>query len=133
MFRYAFVQYASYFDAKTALELVNMTEVKGRPVAVDWVVPKDQYEQSAKSEHKGEREEHEGEREEEEGVREEEDTERLAELSETDLDDAGGSLESDLESHDTSHDISHDNTMDPSEEDAKAREDVGEGKTLFIR
>ena len=126
MFRYAFVQYASYFDAKTALELVNMTEVKGRPVAVDWVVPKDQYEQSAKSEHEGEREEHEGERE-------EEDTERLAELSETDLDDAGGSLESDLESHDTSHDISHDNTMDPSEEDAKTREDVGEGKTLFIR
>ena len=50
--RYAFVQFSSYFNAKKALAAVNMQEVKGRPVAVDWVVPKSKYEKSLQVEKK---------------------------------------------------------------------------------
>ncbi|CAI8032099.1 RNA-binding protein 28 [Geodia barretti] len=46
---FAFVQFASYFEAARAVEGVNGVEVKGRPVAVDWVVPKTTYEVSLQS------------------------------------------------------------------------------------
>ena len=44
--RYAFVQLSSYFAAARALSEINKQPIKGRSVAVDWVVPKDVYEQS---------------------------------------------------------------------------------------
>jgi len=40
------VQFTSYFNAKKALEGMNAKKIRGRPVAVDWVVPKEKYEQS---------------------------------------------------------------------------------------
>lgn len=43
---YAFVQFTSYFSAKKALEGMNAKKIRGRPVAMDWVVPKEKYEQS---------------------------------------------------------------------------------------
>ena len=46
---YAFVQFSSFFSAKKAIEELNSKEIKGRPVAVDWVVPKQQYEEAQAS------------------------------------------------------------------------------------
>ena len=43
---YAFVQFTSYISAMKALEGMNAKELKGRPIAVDWVVPKGKYELS---------------------------------------------------------------------------------------
>ena len=43
---FAFVQFSSYFSATRALGAVNGREIGGRTVAVDWVVPKDKYQES---------------------------------------------------------------------------------------
>lgn len=41
---FAFVQFKNVFDAAKALEAMNGKEIKGRPVAVDWTLPKKKYE-----------------------------------------------------------------------------------------
>ena len=41
---FAFVQFKNVFDAAKALESMNKKEIKGRPVAVDWTLPKKKYE-----------------------------------------------------------------------------------------
>ena len=40
------MQFTSYISAMKALEGMNAKELKGRPIAVDWVVPKEKYELS---------------------------------------------------------------------------------------
>ena len=155
-FRYAFVQFTSYFAAKNALEAVNMTEVKGRPVAVDWVVPKDQYEHSMQREGAGEEEREERE---EEGMADILSETSDAEIDQSDLESHDSDAEaqdSDDESHDSddeSHDIeataddsdmeSHDSEMisddgdeiedDDEEPHPLKREDTSDQKTIFIR
>ena len=113
-----------------------MTEIKGRPVAVDWVVPKDQYEQSMKRE-----EERDGPTEEEErmqdteGKDEEEDGESDAESDTSDMesrDQDGESCDSDAESHDQDGESCDGTSVDTKGEDNSKR-DVNQGKTLFIR
>ena len=154
--RYAFVQFSSYFAAKNALESLNMTEVKGRPVAVDWVVPKDQYEQSVlkkemmdddnKMEDKtivAERTEtsdgSDRERDESNAMSHEDDgsAESLDDDDDDDDDDDVGSHDSDVESCDSEAE-SHDNdaqSHDSEDDDDRPgrREDTAEGKTIFIR
>lgn len=41
---FAFVQFKTVFDAAKALEAMNQKEIKGRPIAVDWTLPKKKYE-----------------------------------------------------------------------------------------
>lgn len=41
---FAFVQFSNVFDAAKAIKESNMKEILGRPVAVDWAVPKTMYE-----------------------------------------------------------------------------------------
>ncbi|VDN26367.1 unnamed protein product [Gongylonema pulchrum] len=41
---FAFIQFKKRPDAIKALETLNMSEVKGRKIAVDWALPKDTYE-----------------------------------------------------------------------------------------
>ena len=146
--RYAFVQFESYFSAKSAMEAVNATEIKGRPVAVDWVVPKDQYERSVREEgEKGKRgggDEREEEKMEIEDEDEESDGESDAESHDSDPESYDIGVEShdlDAESRDSdaescdSDGESHDSaakSKDGVEADTK-RDDVNEGKTLFIR
>ena len=50
---YVFVQFTSYFSAKKALEGMNAKKIRGRPVAVDWVVPKEKYELSLEGKGRG--------------------------------------------------------------------------------
>uniref|UniRef100_A0A1A8PAD6 RNA-binding protein 28 n=1 Tax=Nothobranchius rachovii TaxID=451742 RepID=A0A1A8PAD6_9TELE len=40
---FAFVQLKTVFSAQKALQAMNLKEIKGRPVAVDWAVPKEKY------------------------------------------------------------------------------------------
>ena len=40
---FAFVQFQNVFDAAKALESMNQKEIKGRPIAVDWTLPKKKY------------------------------------------------------------------------------------------
>ncbi|NXV24957.1 RBM28 protein, partial [Cepphus grylle] len=40
---FAFVQFRNVPEASKALRAMNMKEIKGRPVAVDWAVAKDKY------------------------------------------------------------------------------------------
>ena len=42
---FGFVQFANLFDAAKALEKMNMQEILGRTVAVDWALPRDQFEE----------------------------------------------------------------------------------------
>lgn len=143
--RYAFVQYSSYFNAKSALEAVNMMKVKGRPVAVDWVVPKDQYEQSLQLEQVDQN----GNGAEPTtctapGAKDV-DTDKSGICPESGESDAGshdsdvGSRDSDTESHDSdvgSYDVDTEphKVADHVEEPGRLRtEDAMEGKTIFIR
>ena len=131
--RYAFVQYGSYFAAKNALEAVNMMEIKGRPVAVDWVVPKDQYEQSVQQGEMEERRkgredgESDGESDVESHGSDIESHENDVESNNNDVESHDSDVESDAESHDRDAE-SHD-----SAEADSLKRDVTEGKTLFIR
>ncbi|KAM9292492.1 LOW QUALITY PROTEIN: RNA-binding protein 28 [Morus bassanus] len=89
---FAFVQLGNVLQAAKAIRGMNMKEIKGRPVAVDWAVPKDKYratqegqprgekpgearEPSAGGGEKGEEEEEEDKEEEEEEEDEEEEDE----------------------------------------------------------
>ncbi|NXX07873.1 RBM28 protein, partial [Larus smithsonianus] len=71
---FAFVQFRNVPEASKALRAMNMKEIKGRPVAVDWAVAKDKYRatQGSKEGRGGEGEEEEEEEEKEEKEEEEE-------------------------------------------------------------
>uniref|UniRef100_UPI00358FEA82 RNA-binding protein 28-like n=1 Tax=Myxine glutinosa TaxID=7769 RepID=UPI00358FEA82 len=45
---FGFVQYSKIQDAARALKEMNLQQIKGRPVAIDWAIPKDEYEVIAK-------------------------------------------------------------------------------------
>ena len=40
---FSFIQYRDFPAAAKAIKDLNLTKVKGRPVAIDWAVPKDEY------------------------------------------------------------------------------------------
>uniref|UniRef100_A0A8C7XN36 RNA binding motif protein 28 n=1 Tax=Oryzias sinensis TaxID=183150 RepID=A0A8C7XN36_9TELE len=50
---FAFVLFKNVCGAAKALKEMNLKEIKGRPVAVDWAVPKDKYTASTQSSHPG--------------------------------------------------------------------------------
>uniref|UniRef100_A0A3P9JZV6 RNA binding motif protein 28 n=1 Tax=Oryzias latipes TaxID=8090 RepID=A0A3P9JZV6_ORYLA len=50
---FAFVLFKNVCGAAKALKAMNLKEIKGRPVAVDWAVPKDKYTASTQSSHPG--------------------------------------------------------------------------------
>ncbi|XP_076800852.1 RNA-binding protein 28-like isoform X2 [Clavelina lepadiformis] len=43
MYGYGFVQFSHVFEATKAMKEINMTEIKGRKVAVDWALPREKY------------------------------------------------------------------------------------------
>lgn len=107
MLGYAFVQYTSYFEAVKAMNIINGLELKGRKVAVDWVLPKNKYQEKKE----------EDEKEEVEEVEEDKEVEEMEEMEEEEEDE-----DEEMEVED---DITKPVTMET--------EDVMEGKTLFIR
>ncbi|KAF3819326.1 hypothetical protein GH733_013476 [Mirounga leonina] len=74
---FAFVQFKNLLEAGKALKSMNMKEIKGRTVAVDWAVAKDKYKNTQSASAPGEEKRPEPKHQEldEENGREEEDTE----------------------------------------------------------
>nr|XP_025147261.1 RNA-binding protein 28 isoform X2 [Bubalus bubalis] len=95
---FAFVQFKNLLEAGKALKGMNMKEIKGRTVAVDWAVAKDKYKSTQSASVPGEEKRPEPEHQElgQENGREEEDMEE--EENESDYDDDEDEEEEDKES-----------------------------------
>ncbi|XP_033919198.1 RNA-binding protein 28 [Melopsittacus undulatus] len=123
---FAFVQLRNVLEATKALRGMNMKEIKGRPVAVDWAVAKDKYQategtQGGKEEPGGGAEK---EEEEEEGDEEEEE------------DDDGGNEDRSEEEEDEEEDEEDEAVKTPKKHRGRGGappSDVAEGRTVFIR
>ncbi len=133
--RFGFVQLVSYFDAAKAIKCVNGMSIKGRPVAVDWVVPKATYQQSlnkttpTSGDNKQEEEVTIIDSKEQEDMSDEGSKER-----ENDSSNDEGSKEEDNTSDGGSKEGENDATAESAEcGRVSVTSDVGEGKTLFIR
>lgn len=145
--RYGFIQFSSYFDASKALAGVNGTEVKGRKVTVDWLLPKVEYQDKlggsqggvASAEDGGSEEGGSDDEEEEEGggSDEEEGGEEGGSGSE------GEEEDGDTESEDGESDEEDRGSSGGEEEEGpmselgsganRVTDDVNEGRTVFIR
>ncbi|CAI8032101.1 Uncharacterized RNA-binding protein C4F6.14 [Geodia barretti] len=133
---FAFVQFASYFEAARAVEGVNGVEVKGRPVAVDWVVPKTTYEVSLQSLGTRKEEEEEVEGEEEEGVEEEreEDGNEGEEGEEGEEEGEGEGEEEEEEGEEEDMEAGSEEGEEENDPSKKPfRPDVHKGTTIFVR
>ena len=158
MLGYAFVQFASFHSARSAIAGLNMKELKGRLVAVDWVVPRDKYKEvmhSAQGESKdggGKVQDREGEDEEVKNESGEEGAEgrgrspggdglvgKGSEDKESD-EDKGSDGEDDNDGSEVGGEGS-DGESEAEDEDIdrkasqkkQTKEDVHEGKTIFVR
>lgn len=110
------MQFGSYFDAARAIASVNGTEVKGRKVGVDWLLPREEYQ--------GKKEGSEGEGAEE--TSDGEDEAESDERKEEEEDEVGGSEESE-------EDEDGDEVTTKNDGIRRVRDDVSQGRTLFIR
>uniref|UniRef100_G3PGG6 RNA-binding protein 28 n=1 Tax=Gasterosteus aculeatus aculeatus TaxID=481459 RepID=G3PGG6_GASAC len=159
---FAFVLFKNVCEAGNALNAMNMKEIKGRQVAIDWAVPKDKYiatqqstagnipsKQSVKqleeSQSEEEEEEDDDDDDEDEDASEEEDSEQEEDDDDDKKeDDEDVSQEEDDGSDDDDESSldSDDDDDDEEEEDKSAKKkiskkllpsDVKEGRTIFIR
>lgn len=153
LFRYGFVQFSSYFDASKALVGVNGTEVKGRRVTVDWLLPKTEYQNKQGGSAEGVEEGEKGGSDEEEvrdeggsdeeGSDEEEGGDREGEEEEGGWGDAesedGGSGEDEIGSSDGEEEEGESEGGRVSKLGLQVAgangvtDDVSEGRTIFIR
>jgi nucleolar protein 4 len=151
---YGFVQLLSYLEAQEAINKVNGTTFKGRPIAVDWVISRDNYKRYMEALNEEENDE---EREKESGDQEMNDDEERGEMEgeesdegelfdkeeegeSDDDDDDGGQIESDIsneqERFDNGSDDEDNSKASIRTEPTKVKNkpsDVHEGKTLFVR
>lgn len=145
---FAFVQFNDVGAAAEAVDKVNMLEVTGRKIAVDWALPKQQYmsllqkrgtghsTDSSESEKKdAASESDEGERE--SSVGDDDGSDKEGSISDGNNSNAG-SDDSDLDSDNS--DINYDSASEErsgqtksKNERLKVSNDVGEGKTVFVR
>lgn len=129
---FGFVQYATPADAENAIDAINGTEIMKRPVAVDWALPKAQYDRAIQEDQEqseladdvevatandAERDEH---VEEEKGAGEESDTRAQHEAQEDEFDN-----ESEEEGDQPSFYIDREGVSDAEENDATDREEEG--------
>ncbi|XP_078485237.1 RNA-binding protein 28 [Ciona intestinalis] len=159
---FAFVQFSHVLEAGKAIKEVNMSEIKGRKVAVDWALPREKYQEITKSDTKDEevpkqedttdlskndksasiKDDPQKEKEEEEQEEEEEEEEESEmEEEESEIEDAEedkGSSED--ESMDENEEEEEEGSVKDKEIDKKSKpqkrtesSDVHEGKTVFIR
>ncbi|XP_062469638.1 RNA-binding protein 28 [Pezoporus occidentalis] len=140
---FAFVQLRNVLEATKALRGMNMKEIKGRPVAVDWAVAKDKYQategtQGGKEEPGGGGEKKEEEEQNEEEKEEEQKEEEDGEEEEVEGDDGGSEDHSEQENEDEEEDEDEEDEAVKTPKKRCGRggappSDVGEGRTVFIR
>ena len=136
------MQYDSYFNASNALAHMDKTEIKGRQITVDWLLPKDEYKKMESGDDKNSsRASLERNNEVNEGGMEcEEDGSDGCEEDH----DGGSEVENDGETDELGEEESDEEISIMSVEDtvgdkckknhvSKVYDDVTEGKTIFIR
>lgn len=135
----AFVQFANVFEAARAMKEVNMTEIGGRPVAVDWAIPKNTY-QSAMSEKRVESTEERVEElanEESDGdAASDESEEQSEEGSDNEgIDETEGNDEEAIEESESDDHESIESSSVKADESVKRYkpDDASEGRTVFVR
>nr|XP_002130575.2 RNA-binding protein 28 [Ciona intestinalis] len=150
---FAFVQFSHVLEAGKAIKEVNMSEIKGRKVAVDWALPREKYQEITKSDTKDEevpkqeettdlsekasieddsqKEEEEEEKEQEEESEMEEDESEVEDEEE----DEGSSEDESMDEEKQEEGAVKDKEADKKSKPQKRTEssDVHEGKTVFIR
>ncbi|XP_078582455.1 RNA-binding protein 28-like isoform X3 [Branchiostoma floridae x Branchiostoma japonicum] len=143
---FGFVQFTSVFEAAKAVAGMNSKPLHGRPIAVDYAVPKNRYESAKTPEQEGNADEQkqedgdseDGDDDDEDETGEEEDG------SDGDSDDGDADADSDDDDDDDKSDDSDDfSDDDDGEEEAENKSkspkpfrestDVQQGKTVFIR
>lgn len=150
----AFVQFENQAQAKAAVDALNMTEIKGRTVVVDWAVSKEKYEENKNTETISKvnkrKENLTSVNNNSETVKKEEEIENAAADDDGDVkgdtdeeeeeegeDDDDENKENDSEENESEEDNSED--MEDSEDEnkvtkvVKKSKDVKEGKTIFLR
>uniref|UniRef100_A0A3Q3LER2 RNA-binding protein 28 n=1 Tax=Mastacembelus armatus TaxID=205130 RepID=A0A3Q3LER2_9TELE len=149
---FAFVGFKNVSQAAVALKAMNMKEIKGRQVAVDWAVPKDRFiatQHSSTGNHQNDKkihsvsysvqqvEESQSDDEADSEEQEEDAEEEVADNDDGDDNDNDNDDKSSLDSNDE-QDESQDDEEDEEEAPKKTSKkllpsDVNEGKTIFIR
>ncbi|XP_025071216.1 RNA-binding protein 28 [Alligator sinensis] len=155
---FGFVQLRTVLEAGKALKATNMTQIKGRPVAVDWAVGREKYRatqavapppgslevkasmapgQEGGSEDASEEEE---EEDEDEAANPEQSPSTQGQLAQADSSEEdedkgsdGSTLEEEEEEEEDSEDEEGDTTTKKGKKGRKLPSDVAEGKTVFIR
>uniref|UniRef100_A0AAX7TXY9 RNA-binding protein 28 n=1 Tax=Astatotilapia calliptera TaxID=8154 RepID=A0AAX7TXY9_ASTCA len=139
---FAFVLFKKVPEASKALNAMNLKEIKGRPVAIDWAVPKDKFVTTQQSSNSEEFESGDEDGSEQSSEVSDSDDEKDEEEEDDDDGEEEGDDE-DGESLDSDHD---DGSMDEEDEEDKLGmdtekktskkqlpSDVKEGRTVFIR
>uniref|UniRef100_A0A7N8WTB9 RNA-binding protein 28 n=1 Tax=Mastacembelus armatus TaxID=205130 RepID=A0A7N8WTB9_9TELE len=138
---FAFVGFKNVSQAAVALKAMNMKEIKGRQVAVDWAVPKDRFiatqHSSTEKSNYFQVEESQSDDEADSEEQEEDAEEEVADNDDGDDNDNDNDDKSSLDSNDE-QDESQDDEEDEEEAPKKTSKkllpsDVNEGKTIFIR
>ncbi|CAH1251114.1 RBM19 [Branchiostoma lanceolatum] len=149
---FGFVQFTSVFEAAKAVAEMNTKPLHGRPIAVDYTVPKNRYESAKTPENKVDQED--GESDDDDGDDEDSGTEDRDE-AETGDKQEDGSDEEDDDDNDDDDDDGEDDSEDDDDEDSddfsddeddekvnkksktpkpfRESTDVQQGKTVFIR
>ncbi|CAL8263648.1 unnamed protein product [Merluccius merluccius] len=154
---FGFVLFKNMSGAGKALKAMNMKEIKGRPVAVDWAIPKDKFLATQPSSSQGKAKltnpvtslhrafsKKAAQQVKEASSEDEEDTDDTEESEKEDEEEDGGSQESgdeddddDNGSFDSDDDDDDEDEDDEDDLDRKPRKplpsDVNEGRTIFIR
>ncbi|KAK6320148.1 hypothetical protein J4Q44_G00092550 [Coregonus suidteri] len=142
---FAFVQFKNVLEAGKALNAINLKEIKGRQVAVDWAVAKDKFvatQPGAKKEEKEEEEEEEEEKKKPVAHSKNKVSSKPAKQpdspSEDESEEEDGEEDQESDGNDKSDLGSDEDDDDDEDSDCGAKRkplpsDINEGKTIFIR
>jgi len=119
---YGFIQYTHPFESERAIKGMNMKQIKGRCVAVDWTIPRKKYKDTVENE--------EEDKEEEDATQEE-----VEEDDDVDEEDLEKTVEEDsgLESEEEDDEDEEEEIKEVKKKDKNFSSDVHEEKTIFLR
>ncbi|XP_054865339.1 RNA-binding protein 28 isoform X2 [Amphiprion ocellaris] len=129
---FAFVMFKNVSEAAKALKAMNLKEIKGRQVAVDWAVPKDKYVATQQSSDSGDKKAEEASANAERDVKEENEEEKQAEPEKKKVDvkpvvqqkeESDSSDEDDGEEEDSEEEESDEEEDDKEEEEEEKEDD----------
>uniref|UniRef100_A0A671YES0 RNA-binding protein 28 n=1 Tax=Sparus aurata TaxID=8175 RepID=A0A671YES0_SPAAU len=129
---FAFVLFKTVYQAGTALKELNLKEIKGRQVAVDWAVPKDRYLSTQQPSSAEESQSDDEDESEEQDSEEEEEEEEEEGDGDGDDDDVSQEEEDDKSSLGSNDDQDESVDEDEDEDEEEDEEDKAEKAGLFL-